>query len=302
MADPPEKGIHSRKQSELVNKSIATQSTRISKHKRTDTKGSLVTNDKPGFLKETKGSKIKKQHAIQKTKSHRSNSRGTNLVQSKPKVVKKESKKIEHPDIDNLVLLADEFWDNVEQQKQTVPKHKVEKSSGVKRITKPVLRERTPVAERTTFTTRMKAQTARGTKTNSINQNLHDKFKKSKVFNPVRSKKSNSRGRQTPRRVISTPRDIGIKSNLPLMASKSHKNRDDAAYYSPIQREPKPSSALINEINTYSDHNFDFGTVEAAKNEILENKQPVENPDSTLQLTIDEKEIQPRAQSRAGGR
>lgn len=262
-----------------MNVSVSTHSEQQSKQG----KNSLAkfVNKKPNFLKDTAGSRTKRDYGIQKAQTNRTKSREKNMLVAKEMLHKQkvamQAEKRNNFDESGLLQIADEFWDNLEQEKQKSRKE----NNG---------RHRTPVSERTTFATKMKAKNMRRPQSKTGNQYFQNKFKHSAAYKPAKRSRSRSNEKGVVKRVISTPQEIGMKSPTPLKITKGKSIPQEADYYSPIQKTPHADSAPIKITNEYIDQNFDFEKKAKQVNERIEiHPEAHPNIDSTLHLTMDEK-------------
>lgn len=203
----PAKTFSSRKAS--TEKEISTRSKFVSGKKEVEHVKSIkkpkkslnkFINKKPNFLKDTTGSKTKKKFGTEKAQRIRTTSRENN-IRSNQNLQKNLEKKEKEANLDDLIQLADDFWDNV-------PLNESQKSKS-----KPSIKKvRVPVSERQTTSSRMKNRINRPQDQKQDNKYFHNKFKSK--LKPVASSRASSsnRKRTVPKRVISSTREIGIKT------------------------------------------------------------------------------------------
>jgi hypothetical protein len=225
-------------------------------HKKKKSSLNKFINKKPNYLKGTAGSRTRKKFATEKVNEIRNNSREKSIRENKI-LQRKMQKQEKDENLDDLIQLADEFWDNVP----------LDESIKSKRVVKKV---RVPVSERHTKSSRMKNTTARPIAQKLDNKYYHNKFKSK--FKPVTLRNTSSaskRKRTVPKRVISSTREIGIKTpkvrypyiinmfrNTYTKRTKKVKE-SESEYYSPIQTREKDKLTNAEE-SGFSDHNYDI--------------------------------------------
>jgi hypothetical protein len=140
-------------------------------------------NKKSNFMKDTAQSRNNRKLGIEKAKRNKTNSRDRQIYQSQQRLSYRKIKrkvKVDEEEISDIIQLADEFWDNVEQEKKKVKK--------VTRLTNiNVDRNRTPISERTTFAQRMRTTATKKDSKRQIDKHFRHKFKPT-LINSQRSR------------------------------------------------------------------------------------------------------------------
>jgi hypothetical protein len=229
-------------------------------HKKQKSSLNKFINKQPNYLKGTTGSKTRKRYGTEKANEIRNNSREKSIRENKilqRNLQKQKQEKEKDDNLDDLIQLADEFWDNVP----------LDESIKSKRVVKKV---RVPISERHTKSSMMKNTTARPIAQKLDNKYYHNKFKSK--FKPVTQRNTSSaskRKRTVPKRVISTTREIGIKMpkvryhyNINISRNTYTKRtkkvkESEPEFYSPIQSKEKGKLTNAEE-SGFSDHNYDI--------------------------------------------
>lgn len=229
-------------------------------------------NKKHNYLKDTKISKTKRTYGIKQAVHNRVKSREKSLLKSRQCLNTQRSKQNQSiVDENQISKLADEFWDNLEQEKK-----KTRKINNVK--------ERIPISERTTFSTKMKASTSRHSKPRVTNKHFQNKFKNTMDHKQRNEDKIISKTKPKSKRVISHPREIG-RIQTKKISKRNTRRPSEEKYYSPIRISPKNNETEKRNKNEYDDQNFEFDAQAHAPNASIDRADTAQNPDSTLQLT-----------------
>ena len=238
----------------------------------------FLNKGKPNYLKDTSGSKKKREFGIERANRNRTASRERKILSAKEKLNnKKAALEDKDTDIHGIAKYADEFWDNLEEEKK--------KTRGLNKE-----RAHTPLNERITFSTKMKLKAAKNTRKSNHNQDEKPKNTNAKV--PLQRKYNSNSVSAAKREIIASNR-IG-KKNVQGKDESKDKIEDkeklvESQYYSPIQN--RESSKEDKDVTPkYEDQNFWYDPVQSINNNDF-HTQETQNIDSTLHLTMDDKEI-----------
>lgn len=204
-------------------------------------------------------------------------------ITNKPSHQAKKSS-IDKNKIFDIALLADEFWNNVEEEKKKT-----------KKATKP--RATTPLIGKEKPAKVKESTIRRGSKQRFQNKYFHEKFKETMAKKPIKRRQNSVGGYSKTKREPSTTQNKLVHK---VIANKRPKKIVKKVYirnsYSPIQiSSPRNEKKVVQKFN---DQQIDFEPISTAL--YIDNKSvPKENQndDSTLQLIVDDKEtynIHPR--------
>lgn len=147
---------------------------------------------KPNFLKDTAGSKTKKQYGRKRAYNIMTQSKEKSLASSHEQFrdgifsAKSSHQPVESKDIDDITRLADEFWNKLETEKAKYGEDIGGTSSGVSpynSVEKPVVKTpqttKVHISQKSTFSQKMKNNQLRGSVDRFKNRHFYDKFRHS---------------------------------------------------------------------------------------------------------------------------
>ena len=175
-----------------------------------------------------------------------------------------------------ITQLADEFWNNLDKEKEKKKNNKVKPRSG------------TPQVQKTVFPKKLKINTIRrGSKSRFQNTYFHEKFKESIAKRQVKSRQSSVSSYSKTKGSSYGKSKVGGKTIGNKKVKKVVRKGKEPHIYSPIH----DLNSREREGKRFKEQKFYFE--QEAKQNTVENQLVTgddQNIDTTLQLTLDDKE------------
>ena len=253
-------------------------------------------NKKPKIVKNTLGTKSKKNLSRDKSIKANNMSKERKIISATKTLNKrKPSHHVRNPslheripshhvrkpslnknDLKGITQLADDFWNNIDKEKK------------MKKAVKP--RAGTPQMKNPVFSTKIKINTIRrGSNNRFQNKYFHEKFKESISKRSAKSRQNSVTYMSKSKREISNPRNkVGGKTIINKKVKKISKSPKDGYFYSSMHNK-LPLNDKIDKNSKAQQHKFEQDDKQyLIDNQLLPSEE--QNIDSTLQLTLDDKE------------